>query len=596
MREKEDNVRGASLARLHSSMLNRKISIHGFIAGGIILVSLLLRLVLVGLGWPLTNSDEGVWGIMALHIAYHGDHPLFYYGQHYMGSWEAFLGALFFRLLGPSLFTLRLVTISAFAIFLLSIYLLTRLLFTRTYALITLLLVGLGSGFVISVEILVYGGYAETLAFSALLFLGASWLALTYRRQGPTQQVWRWIVYLGWGLVAGLGLWIDQLILPAICGSGLLILIICWRELLSPLPLFSLLVGTLFGAAPLIDYNLHAPRSQSSLAILARLRSPDGVSLYTTSAILKELHGTFQISVPMMTGEPFCPVSEFLYLAPSSPHTLACSIAHGGWSLSYLLLLAISCVLAGWGIWRVWRKKKQIKDEPALQIELRRQLVRLLLLLSALITLVSYTFSNSPQTVPAATARYLIFLLVITPVVFWPLWQGLQTFRTRTDFVGRALRGFCAIALLCFCGSSLLGSILAFTEVPAAAAMNQNDANLIQELQHLGVTGIYTNYWTCGKIAFESDEHILCVVLNSQMQTDPVPSHNRYHPYILAVHTAHKIAYVFSTDPAQFPASGIYRSLIDPTAPIASLPEPYRSNFVRIELNSYIIYLPQSSQ
>src|SRR6266566_5018410 len=54
-------------------MLNRKISIHGLIAGGIILVSLLLRLVLVGLGWPLTNSDEGVWGIMALHIAYHGD-------------------------------------------------------------------------------------------------------------------------------------------------------------------------------------------------------------------------------------------------------------------------------------------------------------------------------------------------------------------------------------------------------------------------------------------------------------------------------------------------------------------------------------------
>src|SRR6266700_2640782 len=524
-------------------MLNRKISIHGLIASGIILVSLLLRLVLVGLGWPLTNSDEGVWGIMALHIAYHGDHPLFFYGQHYMGSWEAFLGAIFFRLLGPSLFTLRLVTISAFAIFLLSIYLLTRLLFSRTYALITLLLVGLGSGFVISVEILVYGGYAETLAFSTLLFLGASWLALTYRRQGPTQQVWRWIVYLGWGLVAGLGLWIDQLILPAICGSGLLILIICWRELLSPLPLFSLLAGTLFGAAPLIDYNLRAPSSQSSLAILARLRSPDG-----------------------------------------------------GGSLSYLLLLAISCVLAGWGIWRVWRKKKQIKDEPTLQIELRRQLVRLLLLLSALITLVSYTFSNSPQTVPAATARYLIFLLVITPVVFWPLWQGLQTFRTRTDYVGRALRGFCAIALLCFCGSSLVGSILAFTEVPAAAAMNQNDANLIQELQHLGVTDIYTNYWTCGKIAFESNEHILCVVLNSQMQTDPVPSHNRYHPYILAVHAAHKIAYVFSTDPAQFPASGIYKSLIDPNAPIASLPAPFRSNFVRIELNSYIIYLPLSSQ
>lgn len=588
MRKREDKVRSPSLTRSH----NLKISIHGLIASGIILAAILLRLVLVGLGWPMTNSDEGVWGIMALHIAYQGAHPIFYYGQHYMGSWEAILGAISFRLFGPSLFTLRLVTISTFAIFLLSTYWLTRLLFSRTWALITLLLVGSGSGFVMSSEILVYGGYAETLAFSSLLFLGASWLALTYDPQHSRQQVQRWVLYLSWGLVAGLALWIDQLMVPAICASGLLLLIICWRELIYPFPLFSLLLGAIVGALPIIDYNLHAPNSQSSLAILARLHSGGGASIYTIPAILKEIHGTFQVSLPMITGEPFCPVSEQAFQGPSSPHTLICSLAHGGWSLSYLLLLAIATGLSGWGIWRIMRKKKQMKDEPALQNELRRQLARLLLLVGALITLASYTLSNSPQTVPAASARYLIFLLVATPVVFWPLWLGLQSLRTRTDLMGRALRGLSALALFCFCALSLIGSALAFTEVPAATAMNQSDATLIQELSHLGISDIYTNYWTCGKIAFESDEHIVCAVLDKQMQVDPVLSHNRYPPYVSAVHAAHKIAYVFSTDPQQFPASGIYLPLIDPHAAQSSLPGPYNT-FTRIILDNYIIYLPR---
>lgn len=592
MRKLEDNVRSLSLTRSHSSIQYRKISIHGLIASGIILAAILLRLVLAGLGWPMTNSDEGIWGIMALHIAYQGAHPIFYYGQNYMGSWEAILGAISFHLFGPSLFTLRLVTISTFAIFLLSTYWLTRLLFSRTWALITLLLVGLSSGFVMSSEILVYGGYAETLAFSSLLFLGASWLALTYNPQHSTQQAQRWVLYLCWGLVAGLGLWIDQLMLPAICASGLLLVIICWRELISPFPLFSLLIGAIVGALPIIDYNLHAPRSQSSLAILARLHSGGGASIYTIPAIMKEIHGAFQVSLPMITGEPFCPVSEQAFQGPSSPHTLICSIAHGGWSLGYLLLLVISTGLTGWGIWQILRKRRQVKDEPALQNELRRGLARLLLLLGAIITLASYTFSNSPQTVPAASARYLIFLLVATPVVFWPLWLGLQNLSARVNLMARALRGLCALALLCFCALSLTGSVLAFTEVPAVAAMNQSDANLIHELSHLDITAIYTNYWTCGKIAFESDEHIVCAVLDKQMQVDPVLSHNRYPPYISAVRAAHRIAYVFSTDPQQFSTNGTYLPLINPHAAQSSLPEPY-SNFTRIILDNYIIYLPK---
>jgi hypothetical protein len=575
-------------------MFRQKIHIHDLIAGGIILAATLLHLVLIGLGWPLTNSDEGTMGIMALHIAYHGDHPTFFYGQHYMGSWEALVGAGLFHLFGSSLFTLRLGTVLMITLALLALYLLSRLLFPRGWAVVSLLMAAFSSGFVMAQEIRAIGGYAETLLFGSLLFLTATWLALAYDRQQPARQMGHWPIYLVWGLIAGLGLWTDLLILPAIFASGLLLLITCWRELIRPLPLFSLLAGVIIGAFPLLNYNLHVPADQSSLAILARLRSGSaGTSIYTLPAILQEIHRTFQISLPMMTGEPFCPVAEHSYQGPSSPHTLFCSLAHGGWSLGYLLLLALSIALSAWGIWRIARKRGQVKNEPALRIELRKQLARLLLLVSALLTLASYTISNSPLTAPASSARYLILLLVATPAVFWPLWLGLQSLRTSTDFVGRALRALCALALLCFCSLSITGSALAFTDVPAAAAQNQSDANLIHELSRLSISTIYTNYWTCGKIAFESNEHIICAVLDKQMQVDPVPGHNRYPPYVSAVRAAHTTAYVFSTDPAQFPAGGIYLPLIDPHAAASSLPEPYRSSFTRIILGGYIIYVPK---
>src|SRR5579859_2478350 len=72
---------------------------YGLCALAIIIFALLLRILLVSLGWPPSNSDEGTMGIMALHIAYHGEHPVLYYGQNYMGAIEASLGAFFFHLL-----------------------------------------------------------------------------------------------------------------------------------------------------------------------------------------------------------------------------------------------------------------------------------------------------------------------------------------------------------------------------------------------------------------------------------------------------------------------------------------------------------------
>src|SRR5260370_8920150 len=97
-----------------------------------------IRVAVISLGWQTTNSDEDTMGLMALHIAYRGEFPVFFYGQNYMGALEAYIGALLFHLLGPSLFSLRLGLVSLSDLFLLVMYLLTRLLSTKRLPLATI--------------------------------------------------------------------------------------------------------------------------------------------------------------------------------------------------------------------------------------------------------------------------------------------------------------------------------------------------------------------------------------------------------------------------------------------------------------------------
>ncbi len=164
-----------------------------------------LRIVLIALGWPPTNSDESTMGIMALHIAYHGEHPLIFYGQTYMGSLEAYLGALFFHLFGgPSFFALRLGVVLLVTCFFLTIYLLASLLYSKRLALVTLAVLSVGSIPELTRQTIATGGSSQTLLFGSLTFLLATWLSLTYKQGLPLRaRLIRLCGYSIWGLSLG---------------------------------------------------------------------------------------------------------------------------------------------------------------------------------------------------------------------------------------------------------------------------------------------------------------------------------------------------------------------------------------------------------
>ncbi len=81
-------------------MLKRYIDRYDLAAIAIVILGTLIRLILIALSWPAPYNDEATMGLMAMHVAYQGAHPLLYYGQNYMGSLEAYLGAAFFCCLG----------------------------------------------------------------------------------------------------------------------------------------------------------------------------------------------------------------------------------------------------------------------------------------------------------------------------------------------------------------------------------------------------------------------------------------------------------------------------------------------------------------
>src|SRR2546427_8426157 len=71
-----------------------------------LLIALVIRIWLTYHTHGVIDGDEAMVGIQAEHIL-RGEHPLYFYGQAYMGSLEAYLMALLFLIGGPTVWMMR---------------------------------------------------------------------------------------------------------------------------------------------------------------------------------------------------------------------------------------------------------------------------------------------------------------------------------------------------------------------------------------------------------------------------------------------------------------------------------------------------------
>ena len=424
---------------------------YAIIAFAIISLAVILRIVLAALNMPETNSDEGTMGLEAMHIAFRGEHPVFLYGQDYMGVLEAYIAAFFFRIFGVSIFTLRIGMLMMFTLFMVSMYFLVSLLYTKKLALLTLALLGFGAASDVLIQQLrAVGGAIETLLFGSLVLLLASWLALTSDQTlAPRTQRWRLVAYGCWGLAAGLGIWVHLLVAPFVLAGGLILVFFCHRDLLSWAPVL-LLLGLLIGAYPFIIYNLHAPLEHNTIIQILGIHNGATAPLHNSQHLMrKRIIGTALWSLPLATGlTPVCALTNLPYYGSPTASTLPCIIVHGAWSLGYIVLFTIAILLAIGGLWKLWllRSAPIRPANDASRLLLRNQagraerprahswsqeerhaavihFARLMVLFGAGLTLLFYVSSPLSGLEPWNT-RYLVGLLIAVPAVLWPLMRA----------------------------------------------------------------------------------------------------------------------------------------------------------------------------
>ncbi|MBQ0905211.1 hypothetical protein [Micromonospora sp. U21] len=487
----------------------------GWLTGLALLAGVGYRLWLLGHAAPPTNSDEATMGLAALHIARGADFPVWFYGQQYMGTLEAYLAAPVFALAGgPSLLGLRLPTLALYALFLLLAWRLTlRLTGDRWFGLLVVALLALGSDRVVKNQLIAGGGYPEMNAAGVALAL----LALDLATGRPGRRLVRWAA---WGFLAGLMLWVDPLVLPYVLATGGVLVAFCRRDLGGAAGGL-LAAATVLGAAPLLAHSLLTGRNPLH-AVLAASGSD------ATAGWAERLHGGLLLGPPLGMG--FC--------APGR-----CATWQLWWALALPVLLAVAAATA----WRVMRRPPAAQGAgPSPRAAAA---MRLALVLAAVATLGAYTMSSAAGLTPVESSRYLSCLLISLPAVLWPLWTAAR----RAAAPGGAgwkqpggwtlARPVALVVLAATVGTAVHATWRSAQTAPATRAAEARHAELVTTLRQLGVRQVRGGYWTCNRLTFASAEEVVCAVVDDTLR----PGFDRYPAYRREVERAAAPAWVTPT-------------------------------------------------
>lgn len=179
------------------------------------------------------DGDEALVGIQAEHIL-HGEMPIYFYGQPYMGSLEAYLAALLFALFGASVWTLRAEPTLLSLVVIWLTWKLAGILadiaglsprMKRFFMTIAVLGAVVPPLYDTVVELRMLGGYIETFVLMLWLLLSVVQLLRRWTTHAPRRELaLRWA---GIGFIVGLGFWVDPLIISAIFASAIWIIGYC---------------------------------------------------------------------------------------------------------------------------------------------------------------------------------------------------------------------------------------------------------------------------------------------------------------------------------------------------------------------------------
>jgi hypothetical protein len=124
----------------------------------------------------------------------------------------------------------------------------------------------------------------------------------------------------------------------------------------------------------------------------------------------------------------------------------------------------------------------------------------------------------------------------------------------------------------------ILGTIQDIPQISSGDALIQGQVQVVDALLHMGIKTIYSGYWVCDRVIFQSNEQISCASIKS-VNAKIVPDLTRYPLYKTIVEKSKNVAYVFTDDGYFHP-----QDLLDDFS--------LNKGYSRIDINDYIIFVP----
>jgi hypothetical protein len=310
-------------------------------------LAVVARVALVIRTGAVIDGDEALIGIQAERIL-HGQFPVYFYGQSYMGSLETYLIAAVLAITGPTTWALRVVPI---ALSLALVYLTWRLALallptdwraTPLLAGLAALVAAVPPVYDAATELRAWGGQIEIYVITLALLLAT--VELSARQSGGAG---RWELARRWailGFLAGLGFWVNPLVIYALIACGLWLAVALWRRMAAVgrggwwgagLGALAALAGAALGGAPAWVY---AARTGGANINVYLVQSAPSASQTPAAA-----HGRAALALA---------ISQ-VYTACAAPRALDGALPGEGaaWAPLRLALLALPLIGLALAIW-----------------------------------------------------------------------------------------------------------------------------------------------------------------------------------------------------------------------------------------------------
>ena len=472
--------------------------------GLVVALALLGRTLLLASNAVSFHSDEAVVALMARHIL-QGERPVFFYGQAYMGSLDAWLVAVGFALFGESVASIRIVQSALYLLVVASGYWVAwRLSGKVVVAVVAGLTLAVPTVLLATYTTATLGGYNETLLLGNLLLL------LGYEvTHDHVRSWWRWGLL---GVAAGLGWWTNGLIVAYALPVGILILKRLFESRQTTLLGIGVaLIGFFAGSAPwwvfAFEHDLAPLRFYLGSTVRGEFAGTDMFSL----PFGERLIGLFFLGAPTLFGMrfPWTPT----YFAPL-------------FGAVVLLIFIIA-------LFRLVRRSAALKPDAHLLVLSMIGLFCVLYLASR--------FSTDP------TGRYFLPLALPLGIVFGVFIASIRRVVFQIALVAVVLVYFAAgqINAATTNPPGLTTQFNLVTHIP-----NDDDDALIAFVDEHQLYNGYTNYWISFRVAFLSGERMqYSAALPYKPDLSYTPLDERYPTYRAATDSAERIAYITANVP-----------------------------------------------